>query len=295
MLKRIFKNGLLVLINIIFLLATGHAQTERSEEHILVSMRMIGHKILLNSGDSSSPVLPIKKEGNHYKIQFKSAFQFKPQELVSTISSVVDKNNVANKYVVEVEKSETGEVIYSYEMGDTKKADLIPCLTRMPPKDYYNIVITILDPASMLTATGSPLSRMPDILFIIGSIIMAVVGITWYIFFHKKKLKSKEDPNVITIGQYQFDPVNSDLLCQDQRVPLSAKESELLLLLYNAANTTVEREVILKNVWGDEGDYIGRTLDVFISKLRKKLEVDKSLKIVNIRGIGYKLLLNVQE
>ena len=66
----------------------------------------------------------------------------------------------------------------------------------------------------------------------------------------------------------------------------------MLLLLYHAVNTTVEREVILKDIWADDGDYIGRTLDVFISKLRKKLEDDTNVKIVNIRGIGYKLVLN---
>ena len=79
----------------------------------------------------------------------------------------------------------------------------------------------------------------------------------------------------------------------DQQDELTSKEADLLLLLYNDVNTTVEREVILNRVWGDEGDYVGRTLDVFISKLRKKLEVDSKVKIVNIRGIGYKLVMDV--
>ncbi|MBT8195742.1 MAG: winged helix-turn-helix domain-containing protein, partial [Bacteroidia bacterium] len=71
------------------------------------------------------------------------------------------------------------------------------------------------------------------------------------------------------------------------------KEADLLLLLYNSANTTVERETILIRVWGNDGDYVGRIMDVFISKLRKKLEADTSVKIVNIRGIGYKLVMDV--
>ena len=79
---------------------------------------------------------------------------------------------------------------------------------------------------------------------------------------------------------------------EDNRVELSNKEAELLSLLHTYANAPVEREVILQRVWGDEGDYVGRTLDVFISKLRKKLEADASVKIVNIRGIGYKLLMD---
>jgi DNA-binding response OmpR family regulator len=63
-------------------------------------------------------------------------------------------------------------------------------------------------------------------------------------------------------------------------------------LLNNTVNNTVEKEIILKEVWGDEGDYVGRTLDVFISKLRKKLESDDKVKIVNVRGVGYKLVVN---
>ena len=119
-----------------------------------------------------------------------------------------------------------------------------------------------------------------------------------FVYIRKKKRKPLKDdsgpvdPNMISIGNYRFDTLNSELLFENQKTELSAKESDLLLLLYHAVNTTVEREVILKDIWADDGDYIGRTLDVFISKLRKKLEDDTNVKIVNIRGIGYKLVLN---
>lgn len=98
---------------------------------------------------------------------------------------------------------------------------------------------------------------------------------------------------MISLGEYHFDKRNTELLIEQQRIELTSKEADLLLLLYNAANTTVERDVILNMVWGDEGDYVGRTLDVFISKLRKKLEFDSKVKIVNIRGVGYKLVMDV--
>ncbi|MBX2959581.1 MAG: helix-turn-helix domain-containing protein [Flavobacteriales bacterium] len=65
----------------------------------------------------------------------------------------------------------------------------------------------------------------------------------------------------------------------------------MLDLLYTNINQNVTREDILQIVWGDEGDYLGRTLDVFISKLRKKLETDPNIKIVNIRGVGYRMVL----
>jgi DNA-binding response OmpR family regulator len=83
-----------------------------------------------------------------------------------------------------------------------------------------------------------------------------------------------------------------ELRLKNEVVKLTSKETDLLLLLHTSANSTLERELILKAVWGNEADYVGRTLDVFISKLRKKLDADSSLKIVNVRGVGYKLILN---
>jgi len=64
------------------------------------------------------------------------------------------------------------------------------------------------------------------------------------------------------------------------------------MILHKNRNTVIEREKLLSEVWADEGGYVGRTLDVFISKLRKRLEGDPSLKIVNIRGVGYKLIVS---
>lgn len=298
MTKEYFKVFLFSFLQIFLFSILGYAQLNSNEKHTQVSMRLIGHEILLNSGDSSSHVLPIKKEADQYKIQFDSEFSFNPEELVATIDSVVKTTGIANRYFVEVEKCETGEIIYSYEIGDATKSDVIPCATRTPEKACYNILFTIVDASSTALANGPPAGKHNSFFLMIALLVIAALMLIGY-FRYSRKRKNKPitdpvNPNMLMIGEYQFDKINSELLIQDQRVPLSAKESDLLLLLYSSANTTVERDVILKNIWGDEGDYIGRTLDVFISKLRKKLEVDSSLKIVNNRGVGYKLLINVQ-
>jgi DNA-binding response OmpR family regulator len=109
----------------------------------------------------------------------------------------------------------------------------------------------------------------------------------------KTKSKTSVDQNIISIGQYRFNKRKMELWFEDQRVELTSKECDLLQLLCDSTNNTVERETILKMVWGDDGDYVGRTLDVFISKLRKKLEGDSNIKIANIRGVGYKLVIDV--
>lgn len=112
------------------------------------------------------------------------------------------------------------------------------------------------------------------------------------IYLWSRRDQEKVDPNRILIGGYEFDKRNMRLSYDNKNVDLTSKETDLLSLLHTNANTTLRREQILRQIWGDQGDYIGRTLDVFISKLRKKLESDPTIKITNIRGVGYKLVMN---
>ena len=82
------------------------------------------------------------------------------------------------------------------------------------------------------------------------------------------------------------------LIFNNESIELTSKETDLLALLHSSIDQTIEREKILQVVWGDEGDYVGRTLDVFISKLRKKFSEDENVRIVNVRGVGYRLMLS---
>ena len=142
------KIALFFFINIILFAATGYAQPGKAEKHILVSMRMIGHKVLLNSGDSSSLVLPVEKEAGGYRIRFASEFRFKPEKLVAIVDSVVKASGIANRYIGEVVKCETGGLVYSFEIGNPADSGMIPCGTRMQGKGCYSILITVLDAAA---------------------------------------------------------------------------------------------------------------------------------------------------
>jgi DNA-binding response OmpR family regulator len=77
-----------------------------------------------------------------------------------------------------------------------------------------------------------------------------------------------------------------------KEITLSKKECELLEILVENKNKVVKREVLTKKVWEDNGVFVGRSLDTYISKLRKKLIVDDSIQLINIHGIGYKLEVN---
>ena len=187
MAERFFKTALLIFIPVFLLTITGNAQVDHDEQHMLVSMRMIGHQILLNAGDSTSRVLPIEKKSGRYKIQFDAAFQFNPDELVNTIDSVVKKTNIANRYIVAVNTCATEEVIYSYEMGGPVNADIVPCGSRVPPKACYSIFISIFDKTDPGLGKGTYSRQGPKQFFNCFFIVHCSFNVDWFICLYPKE------------------------------------------------------------------------------------------------------------
>ncbi|MFD1552130.1 DNA-binding response regulator [Putridiphycobacter roseus] len=254
---------------------------------IEIALRMIGHQIMLNNGDSTSRVLPIQKTGNQYTIKFDTPFGFEPENLVQTIDAIVLKTNISSAYTVAVKTCDTHSIVYSYKVGLTDDTDIIPCKKRIQePACYYIVFNLIAPPLNQIEK-----SENSALFWIIA--VGTILTLLLLFFYSSKNKPTNMDPDTVLIGIYKFNKKQMTLSFKDEFIELSSKETNLLDLLYSAANTTLDRGEILNRVWGDEGDYVGRTLDVFISKLRKKLENDKSIKIKNIRGIGYQLILDM--
>jgi len=99
-----------------------------------------------------------------------------------------------------------------------------------------------------------------------------------------------QTPSSTIIGQYTFD-MNKQELWFSGRLSgkLSHRENELLTLLIQHKNQVLDRKAVLLKLWGDDNFFNTRTMDVFITKLRKHLQQDPSVEIINIRGVGYKL------
>jgi len=93
------------------------------------------------------------------------------------------------------------------------------------------------------------------------------------------------------IGKYIFDYESQILRYGEKQHKLTAKEAELLRLLCAHRNEVLDRQVALKLIWGEDNYFNGRSMDVFISKLRKYLNDDQSLEIRNIHGKGFKLIV----
>jgi len=104
--------------------------------------------------------------------------------------------------------------------------------------------------------------------------------------------RQKKIPDIFDLGTIQFDHKNMLLMHNGKDYSLTRKESALLKLLAENKNQLVEREYALEKIWGSSDYFIGRSMDVFIAKLRKMLKIDPSIAITNVHGTGFKLEVN---
>jgi DNA-binding response OmpR family regulator len=107
----------------------------------------------------------------------------------------------------------------------------------------------------------------------------------------ENKNENKVEP--IKIGLYTFDFNNQSLILNGKTKRITEKESDIINYLYNHRNTIIKRENLLKDLWGENDYFLGRSLDVFITKIRKYLKDDSSLTIENVFGVGF--IFNVSE
>ncbi len=109
----------------------------------------------------------------------------------------------------------------------------------------------------------------------------------------KKLYAQQEHPHqeIWQIGQFTFNHPKQLLIFQDKEQKLTHREAEILQRLCQYQNQVMERKPILLDLWGDDSVFNARSMDVFITKLRKYLKRDPKLEIVNVRGVGYKLIV----
>ena len=113
-----------------------------------------------------------------------------------------------------------------------------------------------------------------------------------HVFLKRSHLSKIEIPQVLLLGQFAFEPANLHLKHPEQDKLLTQKEADLLKYLILHLNTVCKRSEILENIWGEDDYFLGRSLDVFISRLRKYLAFDERITLENIHGVGFKLKVN---
>jgi DNA-binding winged helix-turn-helix (wHTH) protein len=247
-----------------------------------VALRDVGHKILLINQDSTSLVKPVLElENQKYQLSFQESVSIHPDSLVNIIKSSFQKSDLPKYYLTEVTQCKDGEVAYSYEMKEDVDKDIVPCGGRELHKDCYIVSVRF---------TQSINSKNSSLNYLFYMLIAAILALSFLLYNYRKKNSVKNNnEDYASIGSFQFYPEQNKLVKQAEEISLSKKECELLAIFASQPNQIVKREDLMKQVWEDNGVIVGRSLDTYISKLRKKLQTDKSIKLTNVHGVGYKL------
>jgi DNA-binding winged helix-turn-helix (wHTH) protein len=250
-----------------------------------VLLRRIGHEILLQSGDSTSQVLPVKKIAeNEYQVSFENSFTFQPDVLVNTTQRLLAKDPLASDYIVNVLNCAKASVAYGYAISKNKKDDIVACIGRTQPIACYIINIKF-------KPTGITAAKNGYFLGVL--LLLAFVGFIFWKSVKPRKavpeLPESQHADTFTLGSMSFDAEKRTLMTNEKNIDLTNTETRVLRIFAISPNEAIERSRLQKEIWEDEGVIVGRSLDMFISKLRKKLESDPNIKIVVIRGKGYKL------
>lgn len=252
-------------------------------ETVEIAMRQIGHEILLQADDSTSRVMPVKRlNENTFQVAFQSRFTFVPDSLVRTVEVILKQSGIELPYIVQVLDCGSNEVVYGFQIGKLETTTLVPCVGREQVLGCYTIHLSFLDKTKSST-------NQYYLYF------LAFAGLGLLVISGQKLLQGKKPvaPEVIEggvkIGNYLFLADRRMLHYAQQRIELSEKETKLMKIFVAQLNLPVTREQLMKEVWEDEGVIVGRSLDVFVSKLRKKLKHDPSVQLVNIHGRGYTL------
>ena len=264
---------------------TVNDSQEFLDKRAMLVVREIGHKLLQHAGDSTSRILPVKKvSGRTFQLEFQSRFAFMPDTLVKIVHDRLSNAQLPLDYMVNVYSCSKPDVVFGYEVR-ARDSDVMACLGRSQPTDCYQIQIEFTSDYQR----ASPMNIWWAVGFILtGGTLFSLFNKK--VFVQKQKIIEVPDNSFVAVGSYAFYPERALLRKGKEEVELSDKEARLLHIFAAHQNQVVERERLLKEVWEDEGVFVvGRSLDVFVSKLRKRLQGDESIRITSIHGKGYKL------
>lgn len=280
------------LVILIWMFPEQKKQAFEFSETVKIVLRETGHQLLLANKDSTSLVLPVTETNpNTYKISFQRQLSIEPNNLTSFLQNNVEKVGLPSNYIAHILQCSDQEVAYSYIMRPVEADGIIPCNGRSLPKDCYTIEVKF---------PTQDRSTFPYSIIFYSLIAIAFFVLEFIVF--KTKEEKGDDVNDTTpdeielnytaLGRFQFYPEQNKLIREAEEISLSRKECELLAIFVAQPNQVIKRDELSKKVWEDNGVVVGRSLDTYISKLRKKLKDDESIKLTNIHGVGYKLEVN---
>jgi DNA-binding winged helix-turn-helix (wHTH) protein len=279
----LFGSSMMIIVILISAVAFINIKNEIPEKHVEVVLRDIGHQLLLAAKDSSSRVMPVKKlNENTYQVSFQKDVGFISDSLIDIVQRTFQKNALAKDYIVNLRNCEQKETVLAFEING-RTGDLTPCRGRKLALGCYVIEIDLLKETKFNSLW----------------LLLLIIPLGFAVFYMKDMFQKKEaresiidTSDFIQVGNFQFYTANNVLKSAHKTITLSDKETKALEIFAQNINQVVEREKLMKEIWEDEGTVvISRNVDVLVSKLRKKLSDDNSLKFINVHGRGYKFII----
>ena len=273
----------MIIVILISAVAFINKKNEIPEKHLEVVLRDVGHQLLLSVKDSSSRVLPVKKlNESTYQISFQNDFGFISDTLINLVQRTFKKNTLAKDYIVSLRNCKQKETVFAFEINN-QTGDVTPCRGRTLEVSCYVIEIELLKKNR----------------FNFFWLLLLIISLSFVGFYVKDKFREKEDAasvfennDYIPLGNCRFYTDDNVLKIENKSITLSEKETKALKIFAENIGQIVEREKLMKEIWEDEGIVvISRNVDVLVSKLRKKLSDDNSIKFINVHGRGYKFVI----
>ncbi|MEM6321565.1 MAG: winged helix-turn-helix domain-containing protein [Bacteroidota bacterium] len=253
-----------------------------------LAIRQVGDQLLTAIGNDTMTVPAIQNtDSRSFLLSLSTSFNYDtlPQLLHEALT---DFELATESYYVTVKDCAADSVILGYDKRQFL-AGKVPCIGRHQYADCNQIFVHF--PDRIVEESSS---------FSWGYFLALLLPLLLLCFFLFKRQERKTEKGAVktftdskkewlSFGKTQLDARNQTLYFQQTQKSLTFRETKLLQYFALHANELLPRENLLENVWGDEGVLVGRSLDVFVSRLRKILKPDTSLTIKTVHGVGYRL------
>ncbi|HOX83506.1 MAG TPA: winged helix-turn-helix domain-containing protein [Chryseolinea sp.] len=289
----VVRYGIAIILLAIFLIAssfTKHSDRDLQAKQVNLIIRDIGHRLLLQSGDVTSRVLPVTetKEGT-FRLILENEFVFNHDSLMVMTQELFPKNQFPSGYTVTVLNCRKADIVYGFQVNNSSPS-ILPCSGRSESSGCYLIEFTFPDfyenyPYTHLVYSGMLL--LLGVTLLVGRFGKTLTPTPLQNQDHT--ITQEHASELLALGEFLFDVKGQRLVKGGEVISLTDKECKILELLNHSFGELITRETLMQKIWIDEGVITGRSLDMFVSKLRKKLSSDPQLKITNVHGKGYKL------
>lgn len=259
------------------------ANTEdQFNNRVNLALRQAGHHLLLSQQDSTSTIAPVENDGeNGFLLRLENVINY--SALPGLLEKAFADYDILENYEVVIKACETKVPLLGYNRTALGEGE-IPCMGRDHKAICGNLFVQFSQKDQVVVAAQQSWFHWLLIPLIAG------LGF-WYFKKIGNPTTAGPPPGHFQIGQYSFDPKNQLLILGAEKFTLTFRENKLLHHFAKQPNEVLTRSEILSNVWEDEGIIVGRSLDVFISRIRKLLKKDPAVQLKNVHGVGYRLEL----